>query len=143
MGTWQRPIVWTINIYRDRFIFYWVFLDGWRKFPKKKTSYILQQTTICCKKTEGTWQWQSNFFLTLIYRGTWQRGEYGKGYYGIVIFFVRNFINYPALDLTIWLKKRDLCKFGIKIVDSDMCKNLFHWLAIILQLSIIIIKVIS
>ena len=24
-GTWQRPTVWTINIYRDHFIFYWGF----------------------------------------------------------------------------------------------------------------------
>ena len=34
-GTWQRPTVWTINIYRYHFIFYWVFFRWNKKFLSK------------------------------------------------------------------------------------------------------------
>ena len=49
-GTWQRPIVWKINIYRDHFIFIEFFLDGRRKKFKSKNlihllidNYLLQK----------------------------------------------------------------------------------------------------
>ena len=87
-GTWQRPTVWTINIYRDRFIFYWVFLDGRRKISKQKPHTSFNRRLFVAKKPEGTWQRPRKMLKKLFYKGgTWQRGnmtkgEYGKGYYG-------------------------------------------------------------
>ena len=78
-GTWQRPTVWTINIYRYHFIFYWVFFR-WKK--KKLQSKNLIHPSINDYLLLKTWGEHDNgqeIFLILIYRGTWQRGNMAKG----------------------------------------------------------------
>ena len=46
--------VWTINIYRCHFIFYWVFLDGRRKiFFKEKPDKSFNRRLSVAKNPEG------------------------------------------------------------------------------------------
>ena len=56
------------------------------KIPKQKHHSSFNRWQSVAKNPEGgTWQRPRKMFKILFYRGgTWQRGEYGKGYYGIL-----------------------------------------------------------
>ena len=51
--TWQRPTIWTINIYRDHFIFYWVFFRWKKKKFHSKNHTSFNRRLSVAKKTEG------------------------------------------------------------------------------------------
>ena len=54
------------------------------KIPKQKPHTSFNKRLPVVKKPEGTWQRPRKLFKKLFYRGNMTKGEYGKGYYGIL-----------------------------------------------------------
>ena len=86
-GTWQRPIVWTINIYRDHFIFIEFFRWKKKKFQSKNLIHPPIDDYLLLKILRGTWQRPRKMFKNFILQG-----EYGKGYYG-------NYLKFPNFQI--------------------------------------------
>ena len=77
-GTWQRPTVWTINIYRHHYIFIEV-LDGRKKILKQKPHTSFNRRLSVVKKIRGDHDnGQEKFQKFYFIGGTWQR-ELAKG----------------------------------------------------------------
>ena len=72
--TWQRPTVWAININRDHFIFYWVFLDGRRKNSKAKSDTSFNWRLSVAKNSEGNMTTAKKNVKNFILQGNMAKG---------------------------------------------------------------------
>ena len=93
------------------------FIEFFRWKKKKLQSKNLIHPSIdyymLLKNQRGTWQRPRKNLKFLFYRGgTWQRGEYGKGYYGILAskkrfsekWNILRFINKLINQMKVWIK---------------------------------------
>ena len=71
------------------------------KIQKQKPHISFNWRLSVVKKQRGTWQQPRKIIKKIFYRGTWQREEYGKGYYGILI-KIWMFENQVNCDLSIF-----------------------------------------
>ena len=81
-----------------------------KKFKSKNLIHPSKDDYLLLKNQRGTWQRPRKILKILFYRGgTWQRGEYGKGYYGNI------------------LSKKYYKEIMSEFISSDIQKYLFEY----------------